>query len=262
MSLPPETQGSAADSSSNQPKPTQISEVTPAPALKEQNRRNHLEIRQRLIDAAEGRLVGVIEEFEKTFDILAKYEQTVSVFGSARLAQDHPACQQAYNLGKELARRGYALVTGGGHGIMEAVNHGAFDVGGVSIGLNIKLPTEQTLNEYTTEHYTFQHFFGRKVSLTLDASGYIFCAGGFGTLDELFEITTLEQTAVVPRAPIILLGKDFWKPMEHYIVESLSEKYATISPEDPSLHLITDDIQEAISLIEAYKILAAKANSA
>lgn len=243
-------------------KPIKLQEQTPAPALKEQNRRNHLLVRQRLIDAAEGRLIGVIEEFENTFDILANHEQTVSIFGSARLPQDDPACKQAYRLAYELAKRNYAVVTGGGQGIMEAANHGALDAGGASIGFNIKLPTEQTLNQHTNEHYTFEHFFGRKVSLTLDASGYIFCAGGFGTLDELFEITTLEQTGVVPRAPIILMGTKFWKPLERYIVEVLSKSYATVSPEDPSLHLLTDDIDEAIELIEAYKILAAKANTA
>lgn len=243
-------------------KPTKVHEQTPVPALKEQNLRNHLLVRQRFIDAAEGRLVGVIEEFEKAFDILATYEQTVSVFGSARLPQDDPACKQAYKLASEFSKHGYAVVTGGGQGVMEAANHGAFDAGGVSLGFNIKLPTEQTLNQYTTEHYTFEHFFGRKVALTLDASGYIFCAGGFGTLDELFEITTLEQTGVLPRAPIILMGTKFWAPLEHYIVEALSKSYATISPEDPSLHLVTDDIEEAIKLIEAYKILASKATTA
>ncbi len=222
-------------------------------ALIEQNKRNHLLVREKLIDAAEGRLIGVIDEFEKAFDVLGKYPRTVSMFGSARLPQNDPACKAAYELSKKIAQEDYAIATGGGHGIMEAANRGAYDVGTGSIGLNIQLPTEQSLNKYTTDHYTFEHFFSRKVALTFDASGYIFCAGGFGTMDELFEITTLAQTGIIPRAPIILYGSSFWQPFADYIDETLNRKFGTIGSDDPKLHIITDDPLEVIAYIEAYE---------
>lgn len=206
-------------------------------------------VRQKLIDAAEGRLITVVEEFEKAFDILSKYGKTVTVFGSARLAQDHPVSKQAFAIGWALAKHNYAVVTGGGGGVMEAANHGAKDAGGDSIGFNIHLPMEQKLNDYTTASYRFEHFFSRKVTMTLDASGYVFCGGGFGTLDELFEIVTLVQTGIIPKVPIVLLGKEFWLPLNDYIKEYLLEKYQTIDPDDLELYVITDDISKAIELI-------------
>lgn len=212
-------------------------------ALKSEDQKNHLLVRQKLIDAAEGRLVTVVEEFERAFDILSKYDKTVTVFGSARLPAEHPVCRQAYAVGWELAKQGYAIVTGGGGGVMEAANRGAFEAGGVSIGFNIHLPMEQKLNEFTTESYRFEHFFGRKVAMTLDASAYIFAGGGFGTLDELFEVITLIQTGTVPQVPVVLLGKDFWTPLDQMIRETLADTYHTIEPEDRSLYIITDDIQ-------------------
>lgn len=222
-------------------------------ALIEQNKLNHLLVREKLVDAAAGKLIGVIDEFEKAFEVLGKYPRTVSVFGSARLPQNDPACKAAYELTKKIAQEDYAIVTGGGHGIMEAANHAAYDVGTGSVGLNIELPTEQTLNKYTTDHYTFEHFFSRKVALTFDASGYVFCAGGFGTLDELFEITTLAQTGIIPKAPIILYGSDFWNPLADYVQKTLSEKFGTIGPDDPELHIISDDPLEIIAYIESYE---------
>lgn len=212
-------------------------------ALKSEDEKNHLLVRQKLIDAAEGRLVTVVEEFERAFDILSKYDKTVTVFGSARLPAEHPVCRQAYAVGWELTKQGYAIVTGGGGGVMEAANRGAFEAGGASIGFNIHLPMEQKLNEYTTESYQFEHFFGRKVAMTLDASAYIFAGGGFGTFDELFEVITLIQTGTVPQVPVVLLGKDFWTPLDQMIRDTLADKYHTIEPEDRSLYIITDDIQ-------------------
>lgn len=221
--------------------------------LKQANSKNSLKIRQKLIDAAEGRLIGVIDEFEEAFQVLEKYPKTVTIFGSARLPQDHPASQQAYEVAGRLAREGYALVSGGGGGIMEAVNHGAYDNGGSNIGFNIKLPHEQKLNTYTTDHYTFEHFFARKVAMTLDASAYLYFTGGYGTLDELFEIITLEQTGRAPRAPIILVGESFWRPVEKFIEGSLDEKYHTISPHDKKLYTITDDIEKIIDIINDFE---------
>lgn len=220
------------------------------PALKNEDAKNHLLIRQKLIDAAEGRLITVVEEFEHAFDIIGKYPKTVTVFGSARTKQSHPVSRQAFAASWALAKHGYAIVTGGGGGVMQAANHGAKKAGGVSIGFNIHLPTEQKLNPHTTESYRFEHFFGRKVAMTLDASGYIFCGGGFGTFDELFEIVTLTQTGTIPKVPIILMGTDFWQPLDKVIKKTLQEEYATIEPEDRELYVITDDIDEVVNAIE------------
>lgn len=223
----------------------------PVPSLRSENEKNDLLVRRKLIDAAEGRLDTVTEEFEKAFDILGKYPETVTVFGSARLAQDHPVCLQAFAIGWALAQHGYAIVTGGGGGVMEAANHGAYEAGGPSIGFNIHLPMEQKLNDYVTEHLRFEHFFGRKVAMTLDASAYVYCAGGFGTFDELFEIVTLMQTGIIPRVPIILLGADYWAPLDAYINAKLVEDYQTVDPVDTELYTITDDIALAVDLIRA-----------
>lgn len=223
----------------------------PVPSLRSENEKDDLLVRRKLIDAAEGRLDTVTEEFEKAFTILGKYPETVTVFGSARLPQNHPVCLQAFAIGWALAQHGYAVVTGGGGGVMEAANHGAFKAGGASIGFNIHLPMEQKLNDYVTDHLRFEHFFGRKVAMTLDAAAYVYCGGGFGTFDELFEIITLMQTGIIPRVPVILLGVDYWAPLDAYINAKLVEEYQTVDPVDTELYTITDDIAEAIDLIRA-----------
>lgn len=230
----------------------------PVPSLKSENEKNKLLVRQKIIDAAEGRLDTVTEEFEKAFDILSKYPKSVTVFGSARLAQDHPVCQQAFAIGWALAKHGYAVVTGGGHGVMGAANHGAYKAGGASIGFNIHLPMEQKLNEYTTEHLRFEHFFGRKVAMTLDASGYVYLPGGFGTFDELFEIVTLMQTGIIPQVPIILMGVDYWAPLDKFINKTLVEKFQTVDPIDTELYTITDDIAMVIDKINSQTIESAR----
>ncbi len=221
----------------------------PVNSLKSEDKKNHLLVRQKMIDAAEGRLVTVVEEFEKAFDIIGNYDKTVTVFGSARLPQEHPVCRQAYAVSWALAKEGYAIVTGGGGGVMEAANKGAFEAKGDSVGFNIHLPMEQGLNPYTTASYRFEHFFGRKVAMTLDASAYIYAGGGFGTFDELFEVITLIQTGIIPQVPVILLGKDFWQPLDEMIRQTLNDSYHTIEPEDRSLYIITDDIQQAVERI-------------
>lgn len=231
------------------PEKLQILKKEKVPALRRGNAKHKLLIRQRLIDAAEGRLDGVVQEFEHVFEILGKYEKTVTIFGSARKPQDDAVTAATYELSKRLAHDGYAVVTGGGHGVMEAANHGAYDAGGVSIGLNILLPSEQSLNQYTTENFQFEHFFGRKVAMTLDASAYLFFPGGFGTLDELFEILALQQTKKIPRAPIILVGKDFWKPLDDVIKTVLLKEFRTIAQDDLDLYEILDDHDDIIKHI-------------
>jgi len=198
---------------------------------------------------AEARLLQVDEEFEGGFKVLNKYERTVTIFGSARLPQDHASSIQAYNVATALSLAGYAVATGGGNGIMEAGNHGAFDAGGASIGINILLPKEQSLNSYVTDHVSFRHFFARKVLLTLGARAYIFFPGGFGTLDELFEIMTLIQTGKIPQAPVILVGDNFWKPMDRFIRHILLDSYEVVSPEDTAIYHITEDIDEILEIV-------------
>lgn len=212
-------------------------------------RRSHVLMRQKMIDAAEGRLIGVAEEFARAFDILQKYEKVVTIFGSARTPENTPEYQNAYELASRLVAQGYAVMTGGGNGTMAAANRGASESGGDSLGFNITLPTEQHLNPYVTENYQFEHFFGRKVAMTLQMSAYIYCPGGFGTLDELFEIVTLEQTGKIPRVPIILFGTKFWNPMMKYVEKVFLKEYKTIAAADLKLFTITDDIDEIVQTV-------------
>lgn len=219
---------------------------------KDRTKRN-LVLRERLIDAAEGRLETVVDEFEHVFDILAKHEKTVTIFGSARKPQDDAITMGAYDLAARLSKDGYAVITGGGHGVMEAANRGAYEAGGASIGLNILLPFEQSLNEYTTENFTFKHFFGRKVSMTLDSSAFIYFPGGFGTFDELFEILALVQTQKVQKTPVVLVGSDFWRPFDAAIREVMLDKYSTITYEDTELYRIYDNYDDIMNYInESY----------
>ena len=160
----------------------------------------------------------------------------------------------AYDMAARLAKEGYSVITGGGHGVMEAANRGAYEAGGHSIGLNIELPFEQTLNDYTTENYKFQHFFGRKVAMTLDSSAFIYFPGGFGTLDELFEILVLMQTNKIDRTPVVLVGSHFWRPFDAAIREVMLDQYHTIAYEDTELYRIYDNYDDIITYInESYR---------
>lgn len=212
--------------------------------------KKNLMIRQRLIDAAEGRLETVVDEFEDVFKMLSKYEKTVTIFGSARKPQDDDITMGAYDLAARLAREGYAIITGGGHGVMEAANRGAYEAGGVSIGLNILLPREQTLNNYTTENFQFNHFFGRKVAMTLDSSAFIYYPGGFGTFDELFEILALIQTYKIDSTPVVLVGSDFWRPFDAAIREVMLDRYHTINYEETELYRIYDNYDDIVAYIK------------
>jgi len=229
------------------PKPTALEKAA------EKKRRSHILMRQKLIGAAEGRLIGVSNEFTNAFDILQKYDKAVTIFGSARLPATDQAYKDAYAIAAGLAGKGYTVVTGGGYGVMEAASKGAHESGGDVIGFNIKLPTEQHLNDYTTDHYEFEHFFGRKVAMTLDMSAYVYCPGGFGTLDELFEIVTLQQTGKIPRVPIILFDTKFWQPMMDYIKKIFKTQYKTIDPADLKLFTLTDDIDEVINIVVSHE---------
>lgn len=226
----------------------------PTSNIRKDHKKKNMLVRERLIDAAEGRLDTVVDEFERVFDILSKYEKTITIFGSARKPQNDTITMGAYDLASRLARDGYAIITGGGHGVMEAANRGAYEAGGASIGLNILLPHEQTLNGYTTENFKFNHFFGRKVAMTLDSSAYIYYPGGFGTFDELFEILALMQTRKIERTPVILVGSDFWRPWDAAIRDVMLDRYHTINYEDTELYRIYDSYDDIVAYInEEYR---------
>lgn len=199
------------------------------------------------------RLSRIDKEFSDGFEKVNKYSNTVTIFGSARFTEDHPYYQKAREVGAALSKAGYTIVTGGGGGIMEAGNRGAYEAGGKSLGFNIELPHEQVLNTYTTDSMPFRYFFTRKVILAFGASAYVIFPGGYGTLDEFFEIITLIQTKKMPAAPIILVGNEFWQGMDEFIREQMLEKAQTISPDDELLYTITEDTDVITATINAYR---------
>ena len=200
------------------------------------------------------RMCIINHEFNAGFKFMQEHPKSVTVFGSARLPESNIHSENATELSRRLAEKEYAVVTGGGPGIMHAANKGAHLGNGASLGLNIELPFEQTVNPYTTHSMDFHHFFSRKVILAYSAEAYVYFAGGFGTLDELFEILTLKQTKKIPNVPVILFGTSFWGPLDAYIKTVLLNENATISAEDIDLYTVTDDIDEAINIITAAPI--------
>ncbi len=201
-------------------------------------------------DAVESwRIFRIMAELVSGFEILRKYGLAVTFFGTARCGAGEEVYKQAEELAAKLAKSGFAIITGGGPGVMEAANVGAFKVGGKSIGLNIELPMEQRLNPYVTETEKFHFFFTRKVMLAFASEVYIYFPGGFGTLDELFELVTLVQTKKITKTPIILYGKKFWAPLMEWVEASLYKKYATISRDDIDLLHVVDSVDEAYDYI-------------
>lgn len=174
----------------------------------------------------------------------------ITVFGSARFKEEDFYYQKAMEFGRRIAQTGFTTMTGGGPGIMEAANRGAFEAGGESIGCNIKLPFEQHYNRYLTKAVTFEHFFVRKTLLIKYSYAFIIMPGGFGTMDEFFETLTLVQTKTIAQFPIVIFGKDFYKELMEAI-EDMAEK-GTIAAEDMNLVLCTDDIDEAMQHIRKY----------
>ncbi|MDO8593418.1 MAG: TIGR00730 family Rossman fold protein [bacterium] len=195
------------------------------------------------------RVFKIMSEFIEGFDIIRRYGLAASFFGSARATLGDNSYKDAEELASRLSKKGFAVITGGSAGIMQAANKGAFDAGGVSVGLNIHLQDSQTYNPYLTEKFVFDHFFVRKVMLTYASEVYIYFPGGFGTLDEFFEIVTLVQTKKIRRVPIVLLGKDFWSPLLAYIEKTLYEKHAAIDKSDMKLYTLVDSVDEAYDYI-------------
>lgn len=195
------------------------------------------------------RTFRIMSEFVRGFEILRKYQTAATFFGSARCGVGDHIYEASTQLAGLLAKSGFTIITGGGGGVMEAANIGAHEVGGKSVGLNIRLPMEQKINRYLTESAEFHFFFSRKVMLSFASEVYVYFPGGFGTLDEFFEIVTLVQTNKITRIPIVLFGKDFWDPIVSLIRSQLLEKYKTISPEDMDLFVVVDSVPEAYAYI-------------
>ncbi|MBC7826131.1 MAG: TIGR00730 family Rossman fold protein [Chitinophagaceae bacterium] len=193
---------------------------------------------------------SVLGQFIRAFRTLHFVGPCITVFGSARFSDDHPYYVAAREFGKQIASMGFTTMTGGGPGIMEAANRGAFENNGVSIGCNIQLPFEQKGNVYTHKSITFEHFFVRKVVLAKYSYAFVIMPGGFGTMDELFETLTLVQTKTVTQFPIVIFGKSYYQELWEYL-EFMAEQ-ETISRDDLKLVLLTDSISEAMDHIHTY----------
>jgi uncharacterized protein (TIGR00730 family) len=196
------------------------------------------------------RVLRIQSEFVEGFGLLAELPRAVSVFGSARTPRDHPHYAAGVQIGAALADAGYAIITGGGPGAMEAANRGASEAGGLSVGLGIELPFEQELNEWVDVGIAFRYFFVRKTMFVKYAQAFVILPGGFGTLDELFEALTLVQTRKVTRFPVILFGTEYWSGLVDWIRGTLVAS-GTIHEADLDLFVVTDDVAEVVSTIQA-----------
>lgn len=184
------------------------------------------------------------KDLGRGLQIVRTFPQGVTVFGSARLSQDSKYCKMAYDLGRMLAENGHAVITGGGPGIMEAASHGAYEIGGRVIGLNITLAHEQHPNPYLTDCLTFEYFFARKVALAMSAKAFVFMPGGFGTMDELSEVLCLMQEGKMPKMPVFLVGEDYWKGFDRMIGKMIALEL--IKATDTAIFRITDNLQEVV----------------
>ena len=200
------------------------------------------------------RIFRIMAEFVDAIETLSKVRHAVSIFGSARTAPDDPYYQKAETLGRLLAEKGFGVITGGGPGIMEAANKGAAEAGGQSVGMNIKLPLEQTPNPYANISIDYKYFFIRKVMFVKYAMAYVIMPGGFGTLDELFEALTLIQTKRIKPFPVILMGSEYWKGLADWLKKTMLPS-GNICPEDLESFQIIDDPSEVVKHIQKFVIL-------
>ncbi len=208
--------------------------------------RMDIQMREMLEDKSE----HCAEELLAGFSAITHYPKTVTIFGSARTPEGIPEYQQARDIAAKIAKEGFAVLTGGGPGIMEAANRGATEAVGYSLGFNINLPFEQTVNPYVTHGLDFDFFSARKMAMFFSAEAYLYFPGGFGTLDELFQMLTLIQTKKAPPTPIILVGETYWRPLDSVIRNTLLEEFKTISPEDLDIYIITDDTAEILEIVK------------
>lgn len=199
------------------------------------------------------RMFRIMAEFVDGIEMLSRLEPAVTIFGSARSKPGDKYYTMAENLSRLLVHEGFSVITGGGPGIMEAANKGAFESGGNSVGLNIVLPFEQQLNPYTNIHLNFRYFFVRKVMFVKYAMSYVIFPGGFGTMDELFEALTLIQTDKIKPFPVILVGSDYWGGLLSWIRESML-KELMITPEDRAIFTVVDSPADAVEIIKNTKV--------
>ncbi len=226
----------------NRPVPTDA--TGPVPLVPEQGAFTHEE---------PWRILRIQGEFVYGINALAEVGAAVTVFGSARIGESSPNYQDARELGRLLSEAGFAVITGGGPGVMEAANRGAFEAGGYSIGCNIELPFEQSANPYVNLTINFRYFFVRKTMFVKFSDGFVIFPGGFGTLDELFEALTLVQTRKIHRFPIVLYGTKYWKGLLDWVVDTMLASGA-ISAEDMNLLIVTDSLEEIRdTLVDCYK---------
>jgi uncharacterized protein (TIGR00730 family) len=199
------------------------------------------------------RVLRIQAEFVEGFGSLAEVPRAVTVFGSARTPRDHPEYAIGRELGAALAEAGYAVITGGGPGVMEAANRGCSEAGGFSIGLGIELPFEQGLNSWVDLGINFRYFFARKTMFVKYSQAFVCLPGGFGTLDELFEALTLVQTKKVTKFPVVLLGSDYWGGLYDWIEKTVLDG-GKINEKDMRLLHVTDDVEDAVRVVhEAYR---------
>jgi uncharacterized protein (TIGR00730 family) len=197
----------------------------------------------------EQRVDRIADEFRRGFEVVDRIDRpAVTIFGSARITERHPAYAAARETGRRFAEAGFAVVTGGGGGVMEAANRGAKEGGGLSVGFNIELPHEQHANPYLDLELTFHHFYARKTMFVKAAEGFVIFPGGFGTLDELYESLTLIQTGKVLHFPVVLLDRSYWDELLDWTRKRLLAE-ALISPEDVDLLTATDDPAEAVRIV-------------
>ena len=200
------------------------------------------------------RIFRIMAEFVDGFQFLFDFKKTVTFFGSARFQPENKWYQEAEDLGRRLANDGFAIITGGGPGIMEAGNKGAYDANGESVGINIQLAQEQRVNSYVKKSIGMHYFFTRKVMLSYAAWAYVFFPGGFGTLDEVFELITLIQTKKVnAHIPIVLVGKDYWSGLLNWIDETVYKKYGGVDKEDTQIYTLVDTAAEAYEIVRKSK---------
>jgi hypothetical protein len=204
--------------------------------------------RPAFLDSDPWRSLRILSEFVEGFDALAGLDKAITIFGSARLEEGDPYYEQARDLASRLAREGYAVITGGGPGIMEAANRGCHEAGGLSIGCNIELPHEQSVNQYVDLAVEFRYFFARKTMFVKYADGFAIFPGGFGTLDELFESLTLIQTGKIRHFPVVLIGKEYWGGLLDWIRQTVVARGA-VAPGDMDLIQVTDDMREACRML-------------
>ena len=195
------------------------------------------------------RVLRIQAEFVEGFGMLAELPRAVTVFGSARTSHDHPEYTQGQELGAALADAGFAVITGGGPGVMEAANRGCSEAGGLSVGLGIELPFEQGLNDWVDVGINFRYFFARKTMFVKYSQAFVCLPGGFGTLDELFEALTLVQTKKVTKFPVVLFGQSYWEGLYNWLRDSLLTE-GKIGEKDLALLHLTDDVDDAVRVVE------------